>query len=198
MLQPIPNHPTFHALLTAAKELIREKGCLNTTLQDILARTGLSKGALYHYVQSKDELFALILQSGIEQANARFQQQLEKSAYGDLLGPLSVIVDNLLPEQNTEPNVTDLIFIYLLSHKDKPGISELLANVSRYSLETSTRWIQMGQRGGAIPADLDAQKAALLLEMSIKGLRVMKSIPGSEELVHKDDLFAFMQKILSK
>lgn len=197
MLQSIPNHPTFHALLAAAQELILEKGCRNTTLQDILTRTGLSKGAIYHYVKSKDELFALILQSGIEQTNARFSEQVEKASYGDLKNPLAAIVNGMFSKNDAERDVTDQIFIYLLSHKDKPGIAELLASVFRFSLETSVRWIEIGQRGGAIPSELDAQQTAVFLAMLTYGFRVMKSIPDATEL-RPDDLFTLMFKVLSK
>ncbi|WP_175471903.1 helix-turn-helix domain-containing protein [Paenibacillus naphthalenovorans] len=41
---------TFQFILSTTEQLIKEKGCQQTTLQDIMERTGLSKGAIYHYV----------------------------------------------------------------------------------------------------------------------------------------------------
>ena len=61
------DNPSFQNILLTTEELILEKGCRNTTLKDIIERTGLSKGAIYHYVASKDELFGLILKTKIEQ-----------------------------------------------------------------------------------------------------------------------------------
>jgi len=40
-------------ILRAAVELMREKGYERMTIEDVLARTGMSKGALYHYFRSK-------------------------------------------------------------------------------------------------------------------------------------------------
>lgn len=197
MLQPIPNHPTFQLLLQAAKELILEKGCRATTLQDILNRTGLSKGAIYHYVTSKDELFALILQSGIEETNARFQLQVEKAAHGDLANPLSAIVAGLFPENDAERKVTDQIFLYLLSQQDKPGIARLLENVNRYSMEMAVRWIRTGQEGGAIPREMDAERIAHFFAIVTNGFRVMKNVPGGVEL-KGEELFRIMFNTLSK
>jgi AcrR family transcriptional regulator len=44
-------------ILDAAVELIRDKGYARMTIDDVLAKTGISKGALYHYFRSK---FALL------------------------------------------------------------------------------------------------------------------------------------------
>ncbi|WP_245602145.1 TetR/AcrR family transcriptional regulator [Peribacillus kribbensis] len=46
-----------------------EIGCKNTTLQEIIKASGLSKGAIYHYVSSKDELFGLIFQNKLQEIN---------------------------------------------------------------------------------------------------------------------------------
>ncbi|MFM9327509.1 TetR/AcrR family transcriptional regulator [Paenibacillus mesotrionivorans] len=53
---------TLKAVLETTERLAAEIGCQNTTLQEIIKRSGMSKGAIYHYVQSKDELFGLILE----------------------------------------------------------------------------------------------------------------------------------------
>jgi AcrR family transcriptional regulator len=56
-----PSH-TLRLVLETTEKLAAEIGCQNTTLQEIIKRSGISKGAIYHYVQSKDELFGLILE----------------------------------------------------------------------------------------------------------------------------------------
>ena len=43
-------------LLDAALALIREKGFSATTVDDLCARAGVTKGAFFHYFESKDEL----------------------------------------------------------------------------------------------------------------------------------------------
>jgi len=40
-------------ILRAAVELMRDKGYERMTIDDVLAKTGMSKGALYHYFRSK-------------------------------------------------------------------------------------------------------------------------------------------------
>lgn len=77
-MSSIHQNPSFQLLLTATEELILEKGCQQTTLQDIMKRSGLSKGAIYHYVKSKDELLGLLLQRRFAAISQRFYQTVRE------------------------------------------------------------------------------------------------------------------------
>ena len=47
---------TVEKILDAAALLFLQKGYQNTTLQDIIDATKLSKGAVYHHFRSKEEI----------------------------------------------------------------------------------------------------------------------------------------------
>jgi TetR/AcrR family transcriptional repressor of nem operon len=49
-------HSAKHRLLDAALALIREKGYSATTVDDLCARAGVTKGAFFHHFKSKEEL----------------------------------------------------------------------------------------------------------------------------------------------
>jgi AcrR family transcriptional regulator len=53
-------------LLAAASETFLERGYLDSTLEDIARRAGLSKGAVYSNFESKQEIVGLLLQQRIE------------------------------------------------------------------------------------------------------------------------------------
>ena len=57
---------TIRLLLDATKELIREKGGHSITMKDIMDQSGLSKGSIFHYVKSEDEIFVWVLQDRLE------------------------------------------------------------------------------------------------------------------------------------
>ena len=50
-------------IIQAALTCFTRKGYNNTTMDDIVAESGLSKGSLYWYFESKDELFAQVISS---------------------------------------------------------------------------------------------------------------------------------------
>ncbi len=52
-------------IIAAAEEELRESGISGTTLAGVGERVGLSKGALYYYVDSRDALLALVLDDGL-------------------------------------------------------------------------------------------------------------------------------------
>jgi len=58
-------------LLQAALELFVERGFAATRLEDVASRAGVSKGTLYLYFRSKDELFKSVVRGGILPAIAK-------------------------------------------------------------------------------------------------------------------------------
>ena len=54
-------------ILLAASELFRQKGYNSTTVEDIATKTGLLKGSLYCYFESKEDILAQITKGPIEE-----------------------------------------------------------------------------------------------------------------------------------
>jgi AcrR family transcriptional regulator len=65
-------------LLSAALDLFVERGFAATRLDDVAARAGVSKGTLYLYFSSKEELFKTVIRSGIVPLIERGERQLEE------------------------------------------------------------------------------------------------------------------------
>jgi AcrR family transcriptional regulator len=54
---------TKFKILAVAFNLFLQKSFKEVTMQEIVAKTGLSKGAFYHYFKSKDELFSEVVET---------------------------------------------------------------------------------------------------------------------------------------
>ncbi|MBE0484583.1 TetR/AcrR family transcriptional regulator [Marinobacter sp.] len=50
-----------NAILTAARDCFRENGYENSSIRDIVRRTGLAAGTFYNYFSSKQDIFAALL-----------------------------------------------------------------------------------------------------------------------------------------
>ena len=57
-------------IIAAAEAELAESGIAGTTLAGVGERVGLSKGALYYYVDSRDELLSLVLSVGLDDIRA--------------------------------------------------------------------------------------------------------------------------------
>ena len=65
-------------LMAAALDLFVERGYAATRLDDVAARAGVSKGTLYLYFSSKEELFKAVIRSGIVPLIERGERLLEE------------------------------------------------------------------------------------------------------------------------
>ncbi len=74
-------------IIAATEDQLREAGLAGTTLAAVGARVGLSKGALYYYVDSRDALLALVLEDGLLAIRAEA---------ADLAGPDPTPTDELV------------------------------------------------------------------------------------------------------
>jgi AcrR family transcriptional regulator len=192
-----PRSASFQLILETAEQLIREKGCRQTTLQDIIDRSGLSKGAIYHYVSGKDELFGLILKSRMESANERFEQTVAETARGEAKAPIQSIVRSMM-SNTAQEDVTGKIFTYLLSQIDNPKVAAIMQDVYDYSLQTSSRWIEIGQKAGAIPSAIDARRMATLFVVFTYGLRVYRIIARQDDSqLSEEDVFQLIFRTLT-
>lgn len=65
-------------LMAAALDLFVERGFAATKLDDVAARAGVSKGTLYLYFASKEELFKAVIQQGILPVLVQGEEMLEQ------------------------------------------------------------------------------------------------------------------------
>ena len=78
-------------LTAAALELFAEKGFAATRLDDVAARAGVSKGTVYLYFESKEELFEAVVREGIVPVLAQGEALVDQHR-GDTVSLLRAIL----------------------------------------------------------------------------------------------------------
>lgn len=164
------------------------------TLSDIMTRTGLSKGAIYHYVKSKDELLALVLQERMETIDDRFFAEVNQGKK-EFENPLRAIVKNL-PSLQEPQDPTNQIFLYLLSKNDQPVVRAIITKFYDQALQLSKRWITVAQSDGVIPLSVNADKTAELFLLISYGFRVRSSISTEDHAFNAEDYSVLMVELL--
>ena len=81
------------AVLDAALQVFTEMGFERATLQDVADRAGVTKGALYHYFDSKNELFLELMR---ERVKAHVSERYAIVAAADPDAPREVLLRDLL------------------------------------------------------------------------------------------------------
>lgn len=166
------------ALLEAASALIKEVGCAKTTLAEIMERTGLSKGAIYHYIKSKDELFAKVLEARIHETNEKFFEKMGQTK-DDMKDPIDVLTESF-EEINHPKDVVNQILLYFIGRNEQKNAKEALREFDQWMFEFSKLWIVSGQKNGVISEKIDANQTAELFVLMSSGFRMRNVHSGSD------------------
>lgn len=78
---------TRQALLDAAAELIAERGYHGTTVNDVVALSGLSKGTFYWHFRSKEDLLLAVLEERIDRPLMQLIERLKTSSADEDMAP---------------------------------------------------------------------------------------------------------------
>ena len=155
-------------MFEAAVSLIVEEGIAGMTLAAIGERAGYSRGLVTHRFGSKAGLLAYVHDTVVTEWISRVQQ-----AVGDACGLVALhrVVDALYGFIAEEPD--EIRAMYLLRYTSIDPGAEFRANVAkalRAQRRDVQRWIEAGQKQGALARSLDAPLLAELFCASIDGL----------------------------
>lgn len=70
--------PRLKNLIDAATEVFRKKGFDKTTMNDIADQMGIQKGSVYHYVNSKTELFFMVCIDPMRELVTEFRELVDQ------------------------------------------------------------------------------------------------------------------------
>lgn len=119
-------------IMQSASKIICEKGFSNTTMEDIIAGTTLSKGGVYHYYSKTVEIFKDIMILGIEYRNEIIKEHLSECKYGredDFMA--KQLVDKILDDNQYMP----LYVEFLIAKKRNTELSKLMDELQEKTKE---------------------------------------------------------------
>ncbi|WP_338776467.1 TetR/AcrR family transcriptional regulator [Metabacillus sp. FJAT-52054] len=180
----------------SAKQLIAEKGCPQTTFAELMKITGLSKGAIYHYVSSKDDLMAKVLQNLLAESNDRFFYKLSEGQKS-MLDPADVLAEQIRVMEDAE-QIIGKIFVYLVSRTDHQTARDALDDFYDSLYQFALLWIRSGQQNGTIPIELNPSKAAELYMLLLDGFRLRSTLYQSDFTLNSDELSAVLSQLFSR
>lgn len=87
-------------ILEAAKRVFTRKGYEPTTMQDVVKESGMSRGGVYQYFSSTEDMFIAIRETDYEQFEGVFEELLK--SHGTVWKALMAYLDNYLYEPEGE------------------------------------------------------------------------------------------------
>ena len=148
-----------------AWKLFHEKGYSETTIDDIIAASGTSKGSFYHYYSSKDEL----LSSLSELFDAKYEEVIQTldpdmNSFDKLLYLCYAVHDMI------EKDVPIGLLASLYSSQVTTKGDKHLQNQDRFYFHIITQIIAEGQERGQIANDMSVREIQRLYTMSERAI----------------------------
>ncbi|GHF37658.1 AcrR family transcriptional regulator [Amycolatopsis bartoniae] len=152
MVRPAAEDSVPRRLLAAATKLFAQQGYDRTSVQEIVAAAGVTKGAMYHYFGSKDDLLSEIYGRVL-----RLQtEQLEKVAATE--APVAERLRRAAQDVvvSTIENLDDMTIFLQSVHLLAPEKSRAVRAERRRYHERFRALVEEGQRAGEFRADKPA------------------------------------------
>jgi AcrR family transcriptional regulator len=153
-------------IIAEALTLFLKKGVDKTTMDDIAARLGVTKPAIYRYFKNKEELFLASVQ---ETAMGEFHEFFATSfASDDLVTGAGLFFDALLSlNRKYAAIVMDILLI-----TQNESLRELMLEFQLEGIRTMQQFFGEQKKRGKIHTDMDLRDLALLCGALTKALSI--------------------------
>jgi len=166
-------------ILEAATRCFAQRGFHETTIQDICDAAGLSKGGLYTYFRSKDEILAGLIErslreaqawaiSASEQGGASAQQRLDRIA--------DTMIQRVLEGDGVKASTPHLMLELWAEASKDPKLGDLLARGHAWWRAFIGELFRHGVAIGEFRADIDPEALAGIFVAMFDGLMLQESV----------------------
>ncbi len=171
---------TRDTVLRAAGEAFAEKGFLGTSMADIFARAGVTKGALYFHFSSKEELAFAVITAGEEIGGALVQEVLGSDAT-----PLQKLIDITIRWASfiqTDPIVRANVRLIV----EQGTYSREMPNSYEPWEQVVTNLLKEAQDRGELERSVDARSLAEFVVAAFTGAQIVSyAMSGHKDLVRR-------------
>jgi len=174
------------AIMAGAQELFFAKGFNPTTMDEIAQRAELSKGALYLYFASKEELYVSVMNEGLAILFDRMEEAFKQDLPPDqMIRRLGEVRYRYYLDYREYYRI-----FFFLEHKDvvRQLPRELIQDNLEKAIHSFQRFIEVIQQGidQGIFAPIDPRKAAVAFLGAINGVLFLFEEELSKEVVGTD------------
>lgn len=165
-------------IVRAATAVFAEKGYHGATIADVVARSGLSVGAIYTYFKGKDELFLLACDSTAERGLDELGVRLATlgTTPERLDAALAYYVETI-DSFDGEPGQVSLIRAWAEADVE-PGVRDMLVRRRERLVGAATLLLQEGVARGDLPSWLDVDDVARAFTGLLDGMLLQRIEAG--------------------
>ncbi|MCM1174626.1 MAG: TetR/AcrR family transcriptional regulator [Blautia sp.] len=179
-------------ILETARKVFVEKGYKNVTMKDIVEACGISRGGLYLYFGSTEEILLAVLQQEAEEIDDVFTETIaEEDSAADILTLfLKEQKKELLRKKN---NLTMAIYEYAFENKEKKD--QMLRRQFDAGVRVLEKLIESGIASGEFYCE-NPKGAANNIMYVLEGMKINSQTMGITEAMVDEQLLYIMAGLL--
>jgi TetR/AcrR family transcriptional regulator, acrAB operon repressor len=162
---------TREQLLDAAERVFREQGVARTSLAEVAAAAGVTRGAVYWHFRDKADLFTAMCERATLPL-AALVCQAGTAVHADPLGALRELSIGALTALATDPRA-QAVFEVIFSSELTGDLAQIAGDRERERCDcllSVERLLQQALAAGQLPADTDTALATRLLHACVAGI----------------------------
>lgn len=192
MLNNNSSNQTYEDILSTAYSFFIEKGYEKTSIQDIINELGISKGAIYHYFKSKEEILQSVLLLEKEKANIYLDKLIQEADGCNAKEKIKYVLNRIISDENI--NTTNR-FLLNQTNNSKAIIQSIIQTVNIDSIKFF-EIIKDGVKDGSLNTDFPKECSELLLLLCNIWLNPILFNRTYEETVNRFIFIQFTMKQL--
>lgn len=172
-------------ILNVAFQLFLQKSFKEVTLREIVEKTGMSKGAFYHYFTSKEQLFLELVNNVFASVlDIPYDNFSKASLYNFYIDYINYYTENLKRQNSSKvDSMANFNYISLIFDAIKlfPDFQEKLLESKRVQLNAWKEIIHSARSGGEIESPMSDEQIANMFINSSGGVEMNSIFKGSSE-----------------
>ena len=190
-------HATHRALIDCGVELAKEFGMYGFTVEQLLTRSGISKGSLYHHFEDFNDLVECVqvrvFTEYVELDISAIQRALEAATDREKFVQLiSAITRAAMQPQRSVSRIQRARIISATQGRER--FAARIAHEQQLLNNQMTRVISVGQERGWVPSHFDAQALALFVQGYAFGL-ILNDV--AEARVNPEELITVIDSVIA-
>jgi AcrR family transcriptional regulator len=181
----------IQSILDGAKKVFIRKGFFDATMQDIVEECNISRGGLYRYFDSTQEIFQDILEADLQE-DANTANQFEEMN----LSAIEILKTFVEGERESILNIKDTIipavYEFFIKNKRQGIASDLLIKRHDTALDIFSKVIEEGKLKGEFSNDLNPVIVSNYILTFIEGLIITSVSVGIDESILNEQIYIFL------
>jgi AcrR family transcriptional regulator len=171
-----------NAILKAARKLFFDKGFKNVTVESIAKKAELSKGSVYLYFKSKEDIYTQILLSDIDKFHKVMANIIREgqSSSATLMSLANLYADFFMNDRE----LFRIMMNYMLNidHMNLPEeIDHLIVKATNKTIDIIEEIFMIGVRSGEFPPYIDLRQKRNAIWGLLNGIISLHLFTGTEE-----------------